>query len=62
MKKRKIEWLLEMMSEQVWRKYHLVHYWWAIYGIIDLNNYWRIVAKGNLSYLLWFCEWFLYIK
>ena len=58
-----LHWLLDMINEQYEElNYHLVFMWWKTYEIVDLNDYQRIIKRWTLEFLLWFCEWFLYIK
>lgn len=58
-----LHWLLDMINEQYEElNYHLVFMWWKKYEIVDLNNYQRIIKRWTLDFLLWFCEWFLFIK
>ena len=58
-----LHWLLDMINEQYEElNYHLVFMWWKKYEIVDLNNYQRIIKRWTLDFLIWFCEWFLYIK
>lgn len=58
-----LHWLLDMINEQYEElNYHLVYMWWHKYEIVDLNNYQRIIKRWTLDFLMWFCEWFLFIK
>ena len=58
-----LHWLLDMINEQYEElNYHLVYMWWHKYEIVDLNNYQRIIKRWTLDFLIWFCEWFLFIK
>lgn len=64
-KKYQLLWLLEIINDK-YRKlnynFHLVHMWGYKYEIVDLNDYWRMIKIGTIEFLLWFCEWFLYVK
>lgn len=60
-----LHWLLDMINdkyEKLWYNFHLVFMWWKTYEIVDLNNYQKIIKRWTLENLLWFCEWFLYLK
>ncbi len=58
-----LHWLLDIINRQYDElNYHLVFMWWKTYEIVDLNDYQRIIKRWTLDFLLWFCEWFLYIK
>lgn len=58
-----LHWLLDTINGQYDElNYHLVFMWWKTYEIVDLNDYQRIIKRWTLDFLIWFCEWFLYIK
>jgi len=58
-----LHWLLDMINEQYEEfNYHLVYMWWHKYEIVDLNNYQSVIKRWTLDFLMWFCEWFLFIK
>ena len=64
-KKYQLTWLLEMINhkyEKLNYNFHLVYMWGYKYEIVDLNDYWRIIKIWTLDFLIWFCEWFLYVK
>lgn len=41
---------------------HLVYYGGSKYGIVDLNDYGRIIIRGNLTYLQGWIDGYLYVK
>ena len=60
-----LHWLLDMINDKYKKlgyNYHLVFMWWSKYEIVDLNDYQRIVKRWTLDFLIWFCEWFLFVK
>jgi hypothetical protein len=62
-KKYQLNWLLDMINEKNKElNYHIVYMWWHKYEIVDLKDYWRTIKRWTLDFLIWFCEWFLYIK
>lgn len=62
-KKYQLNWLLDILNEN-YKKYnfHLVYMWGHTYEIVDLKDYWKTIKIWTLNFLIWFCEWFLYIK
>jgi len=64
-KKYQLNWLLDIINDKYKKlgyKYHLVYMWGYKYEIVDLNDYGRIIKIGTLDFLIWFCEWFLFVK
>jgi len=64
-KKYQLNWLLDIINDKYKKlgyNYHLVHMWGYKYEIVDLNDYERIIKIGTLDFLIWFCEWFLFVK
>lgn len=64
-KKYQLNWLLDIINDKFNKlnyNFHLVYIWWYKYEIVDLNNYWKIISRWTLDYLIWFCEWFLFLK
>jgi len=62
-KKYQLNWLLDMINEKNKNlNYQLLYLRWYKYEIINMNDNWKVVKRWTLDFLIWFCEWFLYVK
>lgn len=56
----KLKWLIDMVNMQD-RKWDILRYGSWVYVICDMNDNQRYIKRWNLDFLIWFCEWILFI-
>ena len=57
----KLKWLIDMLNANG-RNYDILQLSRGVYCICDMSDNQRMLKSGNLAFLIWFCEWLLYVE
>lgn len=57
----KLKWLIDMLNANG-RNYDILQLSRWVYCICDMNDNQRELKVGSLAFLIWFCEWLLFVE
>lgn len=56
----RLKWLIDMVNHGG-RNYDILKMSSRVYAICDMKDNQRLVKTWSLAFLIWFCEWLLFI-